>query len=114
MHRMKYLHLLFALFLTLCLQAQNLNVPTLSPITEIKQEVGLTAIGLSYSRPSANGRVVFGELVPYGEVWRTGANAATKLTFTEEVKVAGNPLPAGTYALYTIPGLQEWTIIIHK
>ncbi len=94
--------------------AQNLNVPTLSPFSEIKQEIGLTEISLSYARPSAKGRDVFGELVPFGEIWRTGANASTKLTFTEDVKIAGNPLPAGTYALYTIPGKQEWTIIIHK
>ena len=93
--------------------AQELKVPTLSPITEITQEVGLTEVKLSYSRPSAKGRKVFGELVPFGEVWRTGANASTKLTFTEDVKIEGNPLKAGTYALYTIPGDKEWTIIIH-
>jgi hypothetical protein len=94
-------------------QAQELKVPTLSPITEISQEVGLTQVKLSYSRPSAKGRKVFGGLVPYNEVWRTGANASTKLTFTEDVKVQGNALKAGTYALYTIPGETEWTIIIH-
>lgn len=95
-------------------EAQNLKVPTLSPSSEIKQQVGLTEISLSYARPSAKGRVVVGELVPYGEIWRTGANASTKLTFTEDVKIAGNDLSAGTYALYTIPNPQEWTIIIHK
>ena len=97
-------------------QAQNqptLNVPTLSPITEISQEVGLTTVKLSYSRPGAKGRRVFGDLVPFNEVWRTGANASTKLTFTEDVKIEGNPLKAGTYALYTIPGEKEWTVIIH-
>lgn len=98
--------------------AQNnqprLNVPTLSPITEITQEAALTEVKLVYSRPSAKGRTIFGGLVPYGEMWRTGANASTKLTFKEDVKVAGNPLPAGTYALYTIPGENEWTMIIHK
>ena len=96
------------------LTAQNLKVPTLSPFSEIKQEIGLTEITLSYARPSAKGRAIFGGLVPYGETWRTGANASTKLTFSEEVKVAGNALPAGAYALYTIPGEEEWTIIIHK
>ncbi|MCO6512141.1 MAG: DUF2911 domain-containing protein [Aridibacter famidurans] len=98
--------------------AQNnqprLNVPTLSPITEITQEAALTEVKLVYSRPSAKGRTIFGGLVPYGEIWRTGANASTKLTFKEDVKLAGNPLPAGTYALYTIPGENEWTMIIHK
>lgn len=93
--------------------AQDLKVPTLSPITEITQELALTEVKLSYSRPSAKGRKVFGELVPFGEVWRTGANASTKLTFTNDVKIEGNSLKAGTYALYTIPGEKEWTIIIH-
>ena len=111
---MRYLSLLIALFSLIYLEAQNLKTPTLSPFSETKQEVGLTEIGLSYARPSAKGRTVFGELVPYGEVWRTGANASTKLTFAEDVKIAGNALPAGTYALYTIPGQTEWTMIIHK
>ena len=93
--------------------AQELKVPTLSPLAEITQEVGLTQIKLSYARPSAKGRKVFGELVPFGEVWRTGANASTKLTFTEDAKIGGNALKAGTYALYTIPGEKEWTVIIH-
>ena len=92
---------------------QELKVPTLSPIAEITQEVGLTQVKLSYSRPSAKGRKVFGGLVPFNEVWRTGANASTKLTFTEDVKIEGNALKAGTYALYTIPGQTEWTVIIH-
>lgn len=92
---------------------QELKVPTLSPITEISQEVGLTNVKLSYSRPSAKGRKVFGELVPFNEVWRTGANASTKLTFAQDVKIAGNALKAGTYALYTIPGEKDWTVIIH-
>lgn len=92
---------------------QELKVPTLSPITEITQEVGLTQVKLSYSRPSAKGRKVFGGLVPFNEIWRTGANASTKLTFAQDVKIEGNPLKAGTYALYTIPGEKEWTVIIH-
>ena len=111
---MKKLILLLLISSIFQMEAQNLRTPTLSPFSEIKQEVGLTEIALSYSRPSAKGRSVFGALVPFGEVWRTGANASTKLTFTEDVKIAGNDLPAGTYALYTIPGQQEWTIIIHK
>jgi hypothetical protein len=101
-----------ALFCQLAI-SQDLKVPTLSPFTEITQEVGLTQVKLSYARPGAKGRKVFGDLVPFGEVWRTGANASTKLTFTEDVKIEGNALKAGTYALYTIPGEKEWTIIIH-
>lgn len=92
---------------------QELKVPTLSPLTEVTQEVGLTEVKLSYSRPSAKGRKIFGALVPFNEVWRTGANASTKLTFTEDVKIEGNALKAGTYALYSIPGEKEWTMIIH-
>lgn len=111
---MKYLSICCALLSFSLLSAQNLQTPTLSPFTEITQEVGLTDISLSYARPSAKGRTVFGELVPYDQIWRTGANASTKLTVTEDVQIAGNALPAGTYSLYTIPGRQEWTIIIHK
>ena len=93
---------------------QNLKVPTLSPSAEIKQEIGLTAISLSYARPSAKGRKVMENLVPYGEMWRTGANASTKITVSEAIKIAGNELSAGTYALYTIPDKEEWEIIVHK
>lgn len=93
--------------------AQDLKVPTLSPLAEITQEVGLTQVKLSYARPSAKGRKIFGGLVPFNEIWRTGANASTKLTFAQDVKIEGNNLKAGTYALYTIPGETEWTAIIH-
>jgi len=94
--------------------SQDISFPTLSPASTITQEVGLTEIKLSYSRPGAKGRVVFGGLVPYGEVWRTGANASTQITFTEDITIGSNPLPAGTYALYSIPEENKWTIIIHK
>ncbi|GAB5559735.1 MAG: DUF2911 domain-containing protein [Synoicihabitans sp.] len=93
--------------------AQRLRTPTLSPITKITQEVGLTEIALEYSRPSAKGRRVMGALVPYGEIWRTGANASTKITFTESATISGKPIEAGTYALYSIPRKETWTIIIH-
>ncbi len=95
-------------------QAPSLKVPILSPATEISQEVALTEVKLSYARPSAKGRKIFGELVPFNEIWRTGANASTKITFAEDVKVVGNPLKAGTYAVYSIPGEKEWTMIIHS
>ena len=92
---------------------QRLQTPTLSPITKITQQVGLTEIGLEYSRPSAKNRTVFGDLVPFGEVWRTGANASTKITLNEAVQIGGHAIEAGTYALYTIPQPDTWTIIIH-
>ena len=111
---MKNFPVFLLVFFSLPLLAQQLKVPTLSPRSEIKQEVGLTEISLSYARPSAKGRVVFGELVPYGEMWRTGANASTKLTVSEEVTIEDQTIPAGTYAIYTIPNKEEWTIIIHE
>ena len=103
----------FSVFLFLSAQAQ-IKAPQPSPVCKISQAVGLTDIAIEYSRPSAKGRKVFGGLVPFNELWRTGANASTKLTFNENVKIAGNDLPTGTYALYTIPGEKEWTIIINK
>jgi hypothetical protein len=92
---------------------QRLKTPTLSPFTKITQQIGLTEITLEYSRPSAKGRDVIGGLVPYDKVWRTGANASTKITLTEAAHIGGMAIDAGTYALYTIPGKEKWIIIIH-
>jgi hypothetical protein len=95
------------------IQAQ-LSLPQPSPISTLNQKVGYSDITIVYSRPSAKGRKVFGDLVPFGEMWRTGANASTKITFSEEATIMGNVVPKGTYALYTIPGAKNWTIILHK
>jgi hypothetical protein len=92
----------------------QLKTPSPSPVAKVSQEIGLTKVDIEYSRPSAKGRKVFGDLVPFGEMWRTGANASTKVTVSDDAKVAGMPLPKGTYALYTIPGEKEWTIIFYK
>ena len=92
----------------------KLEFPQASPPATIKQRVGLTDITIEYSRPSVRNRVIFGGLVPYGQVWRTGANTATKITFSAPVKLNGTAIAAGTYELFTIPGKDEWTIIIHK
>lgn len=92
----------------------NLKVPAPSPATTIKQDFGLSTVELSYSRPSVKGRKVFGDLVPYGKVWRTGANAPTVITFGDEVIIGGKKVPAGKYGLVTIPGESEWTVIISK
>lgn len=89
-------------------------MPAPSPSQKVEQAVGLTTVSVDYSRPSVKGRTVFGDLVPYDKVWRTGANASTKIKFSDDVTIAGNKVPAGEYALYTIPGKSEWTIIIHK
>jgi hypothetical protein len=95
-------------------QAPKLEFPAPSPACTIKQRVGLTDIEIVYSRPSMKGRQVFGSLVPYGAVWRTGANVATKISFSTPVKLNGTDIAAGAYALYTIPGEDEWTIILNK
>lgn len=100
------------------LLAQNppprITAPAPSPSASFKQKVGFTDIEVSYARPSARGRQIFGGLVPYGEVWRTGANTATKVTFSTAVKIGGQPLAAGSYALYSVPGKNEWTVIFNK
>lgn len=95
-------------------QDKGLEFPQASPGATLKQRVGLTDFEIAYSRPSVKGRKIFGGLVPFGEVWRTGANAATKLTFTTDVGFEGQLVPAGSYALVTIPGEKEWTVILSK
>lgn len=95
-------------------QAPKLEFPAASPAATLKQRVGLTDIEINYNRPGMKGRTVFGGLVPYGEVWRTGANNATKITFSTAVKLNGTAVPAGAYELFTIPGQTEWTVIIHQ
>lgn len=92
----------------------QLKVPAPSPLQTVKQAFALSDVSVEYSRPGAKGRVVFGDVVPFGKVWRTGANGATKITFGEDVKLEGNAITAGTYALYTIPGKDSWEIIIYK
>jgi hypothetical protein len=95
-------------------QTPKVDFPQASPTATLKQHIGLTDIEITYSRPSVKGRVIFGNLVPYSEVWRTGANASTKISFSTDVKLNGNAVPAGKYALFTIPGEDKWTIIISK
>jgi len=95
-------------------QTPKVDFPAASPACTLKQHIGLTDIEIEYSRPGVKDRTIFGGLVPYGKVWRTGANAATKITFSTPVKLNGTDIPAGTYALFTIPGEDEWTIIINK
>lgn len=94
--------------------AQQIQMPQASPSAKIAQKVGLTDVTVDYSRPSTKGRKIFGELVPYGEVWRTGANGATIISFSTDVEIDGKKVPQGQYALYSIPGKSEWTIILSK
>lgn len=95
------------------LQAQNKKV-RVSPKASVMQTVGFTDIIVSYSRPGVKGREIWGKLVPYGKVWRAGADEATKITFSTDVTIEGKKLAAGTYSLFAIPGEKEWTIIFNK
>ncbi len=95
-------------------QAQGIKTPAPSPTQTIKQDFALSSIEVNYSRPNMKGRTVFGDLAPYGKLWRTGANAATKVTFGEDVTVGGVAVKAGTYVLYTVPNKDEWEVIFNK
>ncbi len=94
------------------ISAQELPMP--SPTATLEQRVGLTDFVINYSRPGVKDRVIFGELVPYGELWRTGANASTTIEFNTPVTFAGTEVPAGKYALLTIPGEEAWTLILNQ
>lgn len=92
----------------------QLKTPAPSPAQTVKQDFGLSTIELSYSRPAVKGRKIFGDVVPFGKVWRTGANSATTITFGDEVTIGGTKVAAGKYGLITIPDKKSWTIIISK
>ncbi|NNE75488.1 MAG: DUF2911 domain-containing protein [Pricia sp.] len=107
--------LLFALILlvgTYSLQAQ-INTPAPSPLSKIEQKVGLTDVTVEYSRPSMRGRTIFGDLVPYDKLWRTGANAYTKISFSTDVKIGGSDVKAGTYSIFTKPGTSSWDVFFY-
>ncbi len=110
-------HLSLIIFLIMLIgvaQAQQISTPAASPLGTVTQMVGLTEVSITYSRPNVNERAIFGELVPYGELWRTGANTATKLTLSGDATLGGKLVKAGDYAIFTIPGQSEWTIIINS
>ena len=95
-------------------EEKKIEFPAASQHAVVKQRVGLTDVEVDYSRPNKNDREIFGGLVPYGKLWRTGANAVTKIKFSKPVTLGGKEIPAGEYALFTIPTANEWTIIISK
>ena len=95
-------------------EAKKIDFPQASSGATVKERVGVTDVTVEYSRPNMKERKIFGGLVPYDAIWRTGANAATKITFSTDVKLGGTPVPAGSYALFTIPGQAEWTVILSK
>lgn len=112
---MKKIFLTAALVMALSLSTNaQIQTPQASPHAVIEQTVGLTTVKIDYSRPSARGRAVYGELVPFGRIWRTGANMNTIITFGDDVKINGKDIKAGKYALYTQPKADSWDIILYN
>lgn len=110
---MKKTILLLAIMATTFSVKAQIQTPAPSPFSKVEQKVGLTDVSLEYSRPGMHGRTIFGDLVPYGELWRTGANARTKVTFSDDVVVAGQTLKAGTYAIFTRPDKTSWQVYFY-
>ncbi len=110
----RILGLTTALLLSSSAMAADLPVPDLSPRAEVMQSIGVVSVTVNYSSPAKRGRDVWGKLVPYGELWRTGANGATTFETTGDLTVGGEEVPAGKYALFTIPGEEEWTVILNQ
>lgn len=103
-----------ALMISACSESSSQNV-RVSPLASVSQTIGeATEITIQYSRPGVKGRTIWGDLVKYGEVWRTGANEATSINFSQDVLVEGQALPAGRYSFHTIPGESSWTLIFNK
>ncbi len=109
----KLLFSALALFLSYGINAQ-IETPQPSPFAKMEQVVGLTDVSVEYSRPAMRGRTIFGDLVPYDKLWRTGANANTKITFSDDVSVGNTALKAGTYAIFTKPGMESWEVIFYS
>lgn len=108
----KFLSLALTVFITCSMSAQ-IQTPAASPAASLTQTVGLTKISMDYSRPSMRGRKIFGGILPYGTIWRTGANSTTKFSTDKAITLGGKELKAGTYSLYTIPGENEWEVIFY-
>jgi len=106
--------IIFTLLLfTVNLSFSQINTPRVSPASEVEQMVGLTEIEIEYSRPSMRGREVFGNLVPFGKVWRTGADNSTKISFDTDVIISGKTIQSGTYSIFSIPNKESWEIIFY-
>jgi len=126
MNSISYLHVKIALMkllrwgwaIPLCLpiflSAQNVLKPRTSPLAIVTARYKNTYLKITYGQPQKNNREIFGKLVPYDQVWRTGANEATEITITNDIIVKGTTLKAGTYSLFTIPGTEKWTIIFNS
>ncbi len=114
MFRIKSCFTVFMLILVTGLYAQDFDYPRPSPSSSVMQVVGLTEVTIEYSSPGVKGRKIWDGLVPYDKVWRTGANAATKITFSTDVKIDGKELKAGSYSLFTVPGNESWKIMFNS
>lgn len=108
----KLLLIALAFTMSYAINAQ-VQTPAPSPFSKVEQKVGLTDVTLEYSRPGVKGRVIFGDLVPFGKMWRTGANANTKITFSDDVTIDGQTLKAGSYAIYTKPDAASWEVMFY-
>ena len=107
--------IIFTLLLfTVNLSFSQINTPRVSPASEVEQMVGLTEIEIEYSRPSMRGREVFGNLVPFGKIWRTGADNSTKISFDTDVIISGKTIQSGTYSIFSIPNKESWEIILYS
>jgi hypothetical protein len=111
---MKKLLLVFAVLAVAFTVNAQIETPQPSPFSEMEQKVGLTDVTVEYSRPSMKGRTIFGDLVPYGKMWRTGANKNTMITFSDDVKVNGEPIKAGSYAIFVTPSATKWDIVFYS
>ena len=109
----KLLLIMLAFTMSYAVNAQ-LQTPAPSPASTLIQKVGLTDVTIDYSRPAMRGRTIFGDLVPYGKAWRTGANARTKVTFSDDVTIGGKEVKAGTYAIFTIPQATKWEVVFYS
>ena len=112
MTRLSIIAVLFATVATATSAHADLKLPDPSPAARVSQTIGLTEVTVAYHRPGVNGRKIWGELVPYNETWRAGANENTTITFSSDVKVGGKPLRAGTYGLHMIPTAKDWTVVL--
>ena len=110
---MKKTILFLSLFMSLRIDAQIVT-PAPSPLCKIEQKIGLGTINIEYSRPSMKNRAIFGDLVPFNKLWRTGANRSTMITFSEKVMVEGKEIPKGSYSIYTIPGEKKWDVLFYN
>lgn len=111
---MKNIFLVLAFVIAPFVADAQLKTPAASPKATIFQTVGLTDIEIVYSRPAARGRAVFGNLVPFGKIWRTGANENTTISFSDDVVIGGKTLPKGKYAIYTVPKIESWEVIFYS